>query len=249
MCPLVTEMRLELARVAVPVPPLSPHDALVGERLLMAAAIVVPAHLASDLKALHLSTVAAQWRSHAERPVRQRQTPADYLAQLVDLEVTARPGRRIHDARFPMLRTLDALSFHAPPDLDSDAVPQVFDRRFVAEPANAAFASRIETGKTHPSIALRMACCQHGYRARLVTAADLVTMLLEAQQQAPPARKLIQLARFDVVRVAELRYLPRAKTPADLLFPVRQPTPPTPELEGDPESEVRAPVRDQATRL
>ena len=50
------------------------------------------------------------------------------------------------------------------------------------------------------------------------TAAELVTMLVEAQQQGRLARKLAQLARFDVVHVDELGYVPLDKTGADLLF-------------------------------
>ena len=188
----------------------------------MAAAIAEPPHLAADLKALHLSTVAAQWQPLAEQAVRQRQTPADYLAQLMHLEVTARRERRIQrriqDARFPMLKTLDAFSFEAQPDLDRDAVLQVFDCRFVAEAANIVFVGGVGTGKTHLSIALGMACCQHDYRVRFVTAAELVTMLVEAQQQGRLARKLAQLARYDVVHVDELGYVPLDKTGADLLF-------------------------------
>ena len=171
----------------------------------MAAAITEPPHLAADLKALYLSTVASQWRPLAEQAARQRQAPADYLAQLVHLEVTARRERRIQrriqDARFPMLKTLDAFSFEAQPDLDRDAVLQVFDCRFVAEAANVVFVGGVGTGKTHLSIALGMACCQHDYRVRFVTAAELVTMLVEAQQEGRLARKLAQLARYDVVHV------------------------------------------------
>ena len=171
----------------------------------MAAAIAEPPHLAADLKALCLSTVAAQWQPLAEQAVRQRQAPADYLAQLIHLEVTARRERRIQrriqDARFPMLKTLDAFSFEAQPDLDRDAVLQVFDCRFVAEGANVVFVGGVGTGKTHLSIALGMACCQHDYRVRFVTAAELVTLLVEAQQQGRLARKLAQLARYDVVHI------------------------------------------------
>ena len=53
--------------------------------------------------------------------------------------------------------------------------------------------------KTHLAIALGLACCQHDYRVRFLTAAELVTLLVEAQQQGRLARKLDQLARFDVV--------------------------------------------------
>ena len=188
----------------------------------MAAVIAEPPHLAADLKALRLSTVAAQWHPLAEQAVRQRQPPADYLAQLVHLEVTARRERRIQrriqDARFPMLKTLDAFSFEAQPDLDRDAVLQVFDCRFVAEAANVVFVGGVGTGKTHLSIALGMTCCQHDHRVRFVTAAELVTMLVEAQQQGRLTRKLAQLARYDVVHVDELGYVPLDKTGADLLF-------------------------------
>ena len=73
----------------------------------MVTAIAEPPHLETDLKTLCLSTVATQWRPLAEQATRQRQAPADYLAQLVHLEVTGRRERRIQrrqDARFPMLK-------------------------------------------------------------------------------------------------------------------------------------------------
>ena len=213
----------------------------------MAATIAEPPHLAADLKVLRLSTVAAQWQPLAEQALRQRQTPADYLAQLVHLEVTARRERRIQrriqDARFPMLKTLDAFSFEAQPDLDRDAVLQVFDCRFVAEGANVVFVGGVGTGKTHLSIALGMACCQHDYRVRFVTAAELVTMLVEAQQQGRLARKLAQLARYDVVHVDELGYVPLDKTGADLLFGFISQRYERPEPGDDDESAVRALVR------
>ena len=98
-----------------------------------------------------------------------------------------------------MLKTLDAFSFEAQPDLDREAVLQVFDYSFVAEAANVVFVGGVGTGKTHLSIALGMACCQHDYRVRFVTVAELVTLLVEAQQQGRLQRKLDQLARYDVV--------------------------------------------------
>ena len=74
----------------------------------MAVPIAEPPHLAADLKTLCLSTITAEWRPLAEQATRQRQAPADYLAQLAHLEVTGRRERRIQrrmqDARFPMLK-------------------------------------------------------------------------------------------------------------------------------------------------
>ena len=185
----------------------------------MAAPITEPPHLAADLKTLCLSTIAAQWRPLAEQATRQRQAPADYLAQLAHLEVTGRQERRLQrrmqEARCPMLKTLDAFSFDAQPDLDRDAVLQVFGCAFVAEAANVVLVGGVGTGKTHLAIALGMACCQHDYRVRFVTAAELVTLLVEAQQQGRLQRKLAQLARVDVVILDELGYVPFDKAGAD----------------------------------
>ena len=72
--------------------------------------------------------------------------------------------------------------------------------------------------KTPLAIALGMACCQHDYRVRFLTAAELTTRLVEAPQQGRLARKLDQLARFDVVILDERGYVPFDKAGADLLF-------------------------------
>ena len=120
----------------------------------MATAIAEPPHLATDLKTLCLSTVAAEWRPLAEQATRQRQAPADYLAPLAHLEVTGRRERRIQrriqEARFPMLKTLDAFSFEAQPHLDRDAVLQVFGCDFVADAANIVLVGGVGTGKNAP---------------------------------------------------------------------------------------------------
>ena len=61
-------------------------------------------------------------------------------------------------------------------------------------------------------------CWQHDYRVWFVTAAELVTLLVEAQQQGRLARELAQLARFDVMIIDELGYVPLDKAGADLLI-------------------------------
>ena len=115
-----------------------------------------------------------------------------------------------------MLKTLDAFQFDAQPELDRDAILQLCGGAFVAEAANVVLVGGVGTGKTHLAIALGMACCQHDYRVRFLTAAELTTLLVEAQQQGRLARKLDQLARFDVVIVDELGYVPFDKAGADL---------------------------------
>ena len=130
------------------------------------------------------------------RAARARQASADYLVQLAHLEVTGRREHRIQrciqDARFPMLKTVDAFSFDAQPRLGRGAVLQVFGCSFVAEAANVVLVGGVGTGEAHLAIALGIACCEHDYRVRFLTADELVTLLVQAQQQGRLTRKLDQ---------------------------------------------------------
>ena len=158
----------------------------------------------------------------AAQATRERPPPAEYLAQLVHLAVTGRRERRIQrrlqEARFPMLKTLDAFQFDAHPELDRDAILPLCGGAFVAEAANVVLVGGVGTGKTPLAIALGLACCQHDYRIRFLTAAELTTLLVEAPQQGRLARKLDHLARFDVVILDERGDVPVDKAGADLLF-------------------------------
>ena len=186
------------------------------------AKIQEPPHLVTDLKSMYLTSMASQWRRLAEDARSKRQPHAEYLADLARLEVTGRQERRIQrrikDAHFPMLKTLDAFDFEAQQGLDRDDVLELFDCEFVPQAANVVLVGSVGTGKTHIAIALGMACCQKDYRVRFTTAAELTNILVEAKSQDRLSRKLEQLARFDVIVIDELGYVPFDKQGADLLF-------------------------------
>jgi hypothetical protein len=74
------------------------------------------------------------------------------------------------------------------------------------------------TGKTHLAIALGLACCQREMRVRFASAAELTNLLVEAKAEGRLSRKLEQLARYDLVLLDELGYVPFDRHGADLLF-------------------------------
>ena len=181
-----------------------------------------PPFLAADLKTLFLSTVGANWQRMAEEARRRRQGHVEYLADLMSLEVSKRRERRIQrrtkDAKFPLLKTLEGFEFAKQPKLDRDEVLELFDGTFVDDARNAVLMGPVGTGKTHLAIALGIACCQQEKRVRFATAAELTNMLVEAKLAGRLSRKLEQLARFDLVVLDELGYVPFDKESADLLF-------------------------------
>ena len=186
------------------------------------ARIEEPPHLSTDLKTLFLSTVEQNWQRMAEEATRRRQSHVEYLADLMSLEVVRRRERRIQrrtkDAKFPLLKTLEGFDFAKQPKLDRSEVLDLFDGAFVREAKNVVLMGPVGTGKTHLATALGIACCQNELRVRFTTAAELTNMLVEAKLEGRLSRKLEQLARFDLVVLDELGYVPFDKESADLLF-------------------------------
>lgn len=181
-----------------------------------------PPHLEADLTALQLPTVTANWRRLAADAARTHPPYAEYLADLASLELASRRerriARRIKDARFPVLKTLDAFDFAAQPALDRDHVLELARGDFVSAHHNAVLVGGVGTGKTHLAIALGIACCQQEHRVRFTTAAELTNELLEAKAAGRLTRKVEQFARFELVIIDELGYVPFDKPGADLLF-------------------------------
>ncbi len=184
--------------------------------------VVEPPHLLADLKELGLPAISAHWARLAEEAVKKRQSGPEYLAELTHVEVTSRRerriARRIKEARFPMLKTLDGFDFAAQPALDRETVLELFRCEFVEQKHNAVLIGGSGTGKTHLAIALGVASCQRDRRVLFTTAAETTNMLVEAKQQGRLSRRLEQLARYDVIVLDELGYVPFDRQGADLLF-------------------------------
>lgn len=183
---------------------------------------VPPSMLVEDLKALRLPGFSEHWERLAQEAKRQRLSHSEYLAELAHLEVIGRRERRIsrfiREAKFPVLKTLDTFDFKAQKDLDEEVLSGLATSDFIVDKANVVFMGPVGTGKTHLAIALGMACCQREKRVRFVTATELTNALVEAKAQSRLSRRLEHFARFDLVILDELGYVPFDREGAELLF-------------------------------
>ena len=76
------------------------------------------------------------------------------------------------------------------------------------------------TGKTHVALGLGLAACQRGMSVGCTTAAALVHELMEARDERRLLNLQRQLARFRLLIIDELGFVPRSTTGAELLFEV-----------------------------
>jgi chromosomal replication initiation ATPase DnaA len=76
------------------------------------------------------------------------------------------------------------------------------------------------TGKSHLSIAIGICACMQSRRTRFTTAAALANELVEAKDQRMLSRVIGRYARYELLVLDELAYVPLSPTEAELLFQV-----------------------------
>ena len=184
---------------------------------------------------LRLPTVAAHYRRLAKEAASSGQPYEEYLLSLLEEEVNQRDvnrpqgtgcdigdvnrrKRRIQDARFPRLHTLDEYDFSLMADLPQQKILQLARCDFIDEAENIVFIGGIGTGKTHLAISIGLAACQLGRRVRFFTAAGLVNTLLEAAEQHRLSRVDRLLMQQDLIIIDEVGFVPFSQQGANMLF-------------------------------
>jgi len=180
--------------------------------------------LQTYLKRLRLPTVAANYRRFSQEASQSNQTYERYLLALAEAEVHHREAnaerKRIGQARFPTLKTLDAFDFSAIPAVNKQAIVQLAQGRYLEAKENIVLLGPTGTGKTHCAIALGTAACRQGKRVRFVTAAGLINELVEAQAQLRLSKLEASLLKLDLLVLDEVGFVPFSKIGAELLFGV-----------------------------
>jgi DNA replication protein DnaC len=147
-----------------------------------------------------------------------------YLLRLTELELLDRDRRaierRIRQARFPVIKSLDSFDLLAIPSLNKALVLELARSEFLVRKENLLLLGNSGTGKTHIAPALGLAACQRGHRVRFTTAAALVGELIEARDEKQLRRFQKQLAAYELLIIDELGFVPLSKTGAELLFEI-----------------------------
>jgi DNA replication protein DnaC len=180
--------------------------------------------LAHHLKALKLPTFLREYDKLARQCAADGVDHPRYLLRLAELELIERERRtverRIKEARFPAVKSLDSFDFTAIPTLNKTLVLELARSEYVARRENIVAVGNSGTGKSHIALGLGLAACQKGLSVGFVTAAALVHELLEARDEKRLLRLQRQLAGYKLLIIDELGYVPLSPTGAELLFEV-----------------------------
>src|ERR1700678_764533 len=178
--------------------------------------------LAHHLKALKLPTFLREYEKLARQCAAEGLDHVRFLLRLVELELIDRERRmverRIKEARFPAVKSLDSFDFAAIPSLNKTLVLELARSEYATRRANVIAGGTSGTGKTHIALGLGLAACQKGLPVGFTSAAALVNELHEAHDEKRLLRLQRQLAGYKLLIVDELGYVPLSPTGAELLF-------------------------------
>ena len=177
--------------------------------------------LIEAMEKLHLHGMKAVLDEVLATGIKQRRTPEKMLLDLMEAELGERTARsiryRLGLARFPVDKDIDRFDFSAT-KLNETQVRSLHEGRFLDTNSNIILIGGTGTGKTHLAIAMARHAIKHGKRGRFFNVVDLVNQL-EQEKLAGRGGKLPEsLARFDLVVLDELGYLPFSKNGGQLLF-------------------------------
>jgi len=175
-------------------------------------------------KPLHLPTVATQALRLAEQAGKERQSHLCYLEALLAAEVEEREqkaaARRIKEAHFPKVKTLEDFDFQIAHQLPAMLIRQLSEGGYIGRTEPIIFLGDTGTGKTHLAIGLGVAACRQRRRVRFTTAAEMVNELVEAKHKNELNRVTARWTRYELLVIDEMGYVALAEAGAEMLFQV-----------------------------
>jgi DNA replication protein DnaC len=175
-------------------------------------------------KLLRMPAVGSQFERLAEQSVREKQSHLDYLEALLNAELEERERntveRRLRDAHLPRMKTLEEFDFSQSPKISAAQIRELAEGGYIERAEPVLFVGDCGTGKTHLMTGLCMAACRQKRRVRFATTAGLVNELVEAKHQLQLRRVLARWARYELIAIDEVGYVPLAEVGAEFLFQV-----------------------------
>ena len=174
--------------------------------------------LMQDLKLRGMQEVYDELISNGRR---QRSIPEKVILELLKAEAAERRLRsiryRLGQARFPVIKDLDSFRFPDCP-VDEAQIRSLYEGGFLEAHSNLIFVGGTGTGKTHLAIAIAANLVRRGSRARFYNLVDLANDLEQESLAGRGGRLSAALARYNLVVLNELGYLPFSKNASQLLF-------------------------------
>jgi DNA replication protein DnaC len=178
--------------------------------------------MAEKLRRLRLTQCAFSLEAHNQKALKDQPTYLEFLEELVDDELSLRSEKgtqkRIKQARFSVLKSIEEFDFSFQPKLDGRLIKELAGCDFIGRKENVIFVGPPGVGKTHLSIAIGLKACLRGYSVLFSTAQQMASLFTQAVADLSVEEKLARFLEPDLVILDELGFTPLDQRLSDVFY-------------------------------
>jgi IstB-like ATP binding protein len=192
-----------------------------------------PTRLDVQLRHLQMRYIQSHYQDLATKAAEQQRSHLDYLEQLVEGEATERENRsiarRIKNARFPVLKSLDEFQWSWPQKINRPQIQKPVPSGLHRNPHQCRPDRQCRSwqnplvDRMHFVERLGRAACLDGHAVLFTTAVDIINTLAAAQSAGKLKPAFQRYLKPELLIVDELGYLPIDKARRRLAVPDHQP--------------------------
>jgi len=178
--------------------------------------------LLNNLETLKLEKFRSFLPNYLEE-ITKREIPfTEALLELTEKELAFRNERaskiQISVSAFPFEKTLDDFDFDFQPSINKTQLLDFESLRFLENKENILFFGSSGVGKTHLAVAIGIAAAKKRNITYFISCHDLIMQLNKAHAENRLENKLKHFAKYKLLIIDEIGYLPIDKQGANLLF-------------------------------
>ena len=113
------------------------------------------------------------------------------------------------------MKPLEEFYFACNPKISAQQIHELAQGAYIGRAEPVIFIGDSGTGKTHLLTGLAVAACRQKRRVRFATAAALINELVEAKHQLQLGRVPARWARYGLIAIDEVGYVPLAEVGAE----------------------------------
>lgn len=178
--------------------------------------------LMNNLEVLKLQRMKENIDNYAELINEKQKDFIGSLYELTELEIELMLEKQInHSIQFagiPQAKSLEEYDFTFQPSLNKEKILELKNLRFIENKENVLFVGSPGVGKTHLASALGIESAKNKKQTYFINCNDLIASLKQAQSENRITQKLKIYAKYKLLIIDEVGYLPIDVEGANLLF-------------------------------
>lgn len=178
--------------------------------------------LVNNLDELGFTEIEPFLSEHLTTAAKKDVSLQESLLRITEREILLRNQRaaqiQVSVSHFPYVKTIDEFDFHFQTSVNKSEIKDLATLRFLENKENILFYGTPGTGKTHLATAIGIEAAKKRNITYFITCHDLIQTLRKAYDENRLESRLKHFAKYKLLIIDEIGYLPVDKTGANLLF-------------------------------